>query len=84
MFMMTKDKPEMKDKMAVCKFCGKEELVPNMIRHEVYDSEDGDEFLAENLIEEETTYSCRPCGESSWKESKDRLEEILNQTTGIA
>ena len=75
----------MKNKMAVCKFCGKEELIPDMIRHEVYDSEDRDEFLAENLIEEETEYSCRPCGESWWKESKDRLKQILkNQKPGIS
>ena len=75
----------MKDKMAKCKSCGKEELIPNMIVHEVYDSEDGDEFLDENLVEEETEYSCRPCGESWWKECQDRFKkEILNQKTGIA
>ena len=78
------DKPEMKDKMAVCKFCGKEELIPNMIRHEVYDSEDGDEFLAENLIEEETTYSCRPCGESWWKECQDNLKKECGNKIGIS
>ena len=56
-----------------------------MIAHEVYDSEDGEEFLAENLIEEETEYSCRPCGESWWKECQDRFKkEILNQMSGIA
>ena len=70
--------------MAVCKFCGKEELIPNMIRHEVYDSEDGDEFLAENLIEEETEYSCRPCGESYWKECKDRFKKEYGNKTGIS
>ena len=44
----------MKDKMVICRGCGKKDLIPNMIAHEVYDSEDGEEFLAENLIEEET------------------------------
>ena len=73
-----------KDKMAVCKFCGKEELIPNMIRHEVYDSEDGDEFLAENLIEEETEYSCRPCGESWWKECQDNLKKECGNKIGIS
>ena len=72
------------DKMSVCKFCGKEELIPNMIRHEVYDSEDGDEFLAENLIEEETTYSCRPCGESFWEECKDNLKKEIGGKFGIS
>ena len=75
----------MKDKMVICRGCGKKDLIPNMIAHEVYDSEDGEEFLAENLIEEETEYSCRPCGESWWKECQDRFKkEILNQKTGIA
>ena len=74
----------MKDKMAVCKFCGKEELITKMIRHEVYDSEDGDEFLSENLIEEETEYSCRPCGESWWKKAKDRFKKECGNKIGIS
>ena len=74
----------MKDKMAICRECGKEELISNMIYHEFYDSEDGDEFLAENLIEEETEYSCRPCGESYWKECKDRFKKMCGNKTGIS
>ena len=75
----------MKNKIVICRGCGKKDLIPNMIAHEVYDSEEGEEFLAENLIEEETEYSCRPCGEKYWKESKDRLKKILqNQKPGIS
>ena len=75
----------MKNKMAVCKFCGNTGLISKMIRHEVYGSEEGEEFLVENLIEDETEYSCRPCGESYWKECQDRLKkELQNQKTGIS
>ena len=74
----------MESKTALCKFCGKKELIPNMIRHEVYDSEDGDEFLDENLIEEETEYSCRPCGESWWKKCKDNLKRECGNKFGIS
>ena len=74
----------MKDKTALCKFCGKKELIPSMIRHEVYNSEDGDEFLDENLIEEETEYSCRPCGESWWKECKDRFKKECGNKAGVS
>ena len=74
----------MKNKMASCKFCGKKELISNMITHEVYDSEVGDEFLAENLIEEETEYSCRPCGESWWKKAKDRFKKECGNKFGVS
>ena len=74
----------MNDKTALCKLCGKEELIPNMIAHQVYDSEVGDEFLAENLIEEETEYSCRPCGESWWKKAKDRFKKEYGNKIGIS
>jgi hypothetical protein len=71
--------------VAVCKFCGNTELTSKMIRHEAYDSEVGEEFLVENLIEDETEYSCRPCGESYMKECQDRLKkELQNQKTGIS
>ena len=70
--------------MAICKFCGKEELIPNMISYEVYDSEEGDEFLAENLIEEETTYSCRPCFKTWWKGCKDNLKKEVGGKFGIS